>query len=87
MPPLTSTDVIVFLCILVGIMLVVALYHVLFLLVDARRILRRVDRVTAKVEEVVLKPLAIADQALASIMELFHHGKKGKAPFDHKRVG
>ncbi len=88
MTPLTSADVLMFLWILIGIMLVVVLYHALFIVVDVRRVLRRVNRITEKVETVVLKPLAIAEQALSSIMELFEHGKKkGKNPFDRKNIG
>ncbi|MDD4319418.1 MAG: hypothetical protein PHW10_03795 [Candidatus Peribacteraceae bacterium] len=87
MPPITSVDVLMFLYILVGIMLVVVLYHALFLFVDLRRVMKRVERLTSQVEQVILKPLAIADQALNAIMELFQHGakKKGKN-FDHRKV-
>jgi hypothetical protein len=87
--PLTSADVLIFLSILIGIMFVVVLYHVLFIVVDIRRVMRRVDSITEQVEAVVLKPLAIADQAIASIMELFENGgkkKHGKHLFHRKDV-
>ncbi len=88
MTPLTSADVLMFLYILVGIMLVVVLYHVLMLFGDARRIIKRVDRVTEQVEQVVLKPLAMADQVLENVMALFEgRGKKEKEKgFNHRKV-
>ncbi len=86
MTPLTSADILIFLYILVGIMLVVVLYHALFLFVDVRKIVKRADRVTAEVEKVILKPLAIADEVLTNIMQLFEgRGKKHKG-FDHRKV-
>jgi len=87
MPPLTSADVLTFLWILIGILLVVVLYHLLFIAVDVRRVMRRVDEITKQVESIVLKPLSIADQALSSIMELFEGKKKSKHHiFDRKKV-
>lgn len=86
MTPITSADVLTFLYILVGIMLVVVLYHALLLFTDVRRIMKRVDRVTEKVEEVVLKPLAIADQVLGNIMALFEGKAKKQKGFDHRKV-
>lgn len=87
MPPITSGDVLIFLGILVGIMIVVVLYHLLFIVVDVRRVIRRVDTLTEQVESIVLKPLAIADQALSSIVDLFEKGKKSKGIFHKKNIG
>ncbi|MEK7218817.1 MAG: manganese efflux pump, partial [Patescibacteria group bacterium] len=56
----TTGDVLTFLAILVGIMLVVVLYNVLLLFVDVRRIVKRADRLTERVESIVMKPLSIA---------------------------
>lgn len=81
--PLTTDNVLAALSILVAIMLVVVLYHVLFIVVDARRIMRRIEDLTAQVESVILKPLAIADQMFQKIMAVFetkaakkHHHKE-----------
>jgi hypothetical protein len=76
MPPLTSADVLTFLIILIGIMVVVVLYHMLFIVVDLRRILKKVDRVTTQVEEFILKPIAIMDQVVTALLDLFDGKKK-----------
>jgi hypothetical protein len=89
LPPLTSADVLMFLWILIGIMLVVVLYHVLFIVADVRKITKKTTLIVSQVESVVIKPLAIAEQALSAIMELFESSskKKGKhASFDKKSV-
>ncbi|MFA6038832.1 MAG: CASP domain-containing protein [Candidatus Peribacteraceae bacterium] len=84
---ITTGDVLTFLYILVGIMLVVVLYNVLQLFVDVRRIVKRADRLTEKVESIILKPLAIADEVLGNVMALFEgRGKKERKGFDHKKV-
>jgi cell shape-determining protein MreC len=60
--PWTPVDIMTVLYIVVAVMLIVVLYHVLFIVVDLRRMTRRADRVTESVESVMLKPLSIADQ-------------------------
>ena len=66
--------------ILVGVMLVVILYNLLFVVVDLRKIMRRISSVSGQVESVVAKPLEVADQAMEwAIHQLQgnkHHHKK-----------
>ncbi len=65
----------------VGVLLLVVLYHLLFIVVYIKKSLRRVDTVTEKVEEVVLKPLAMADllvEAMGHWLQEFHKKKHGK---------
>jgi predicted Holliday junction resolvase-like endonuclease len=52
------------LSILVSIMLVVVLYHILFIVVDVRKIVRRVEGITDELETVLLKPISLTDKAL-----------------------
>ena len=75
---LTTENVLAALYILVAIMLVIVLYHTLFIVVDTRKILRRIDDVTAQIEAVIMKPLAIADHVLQKIVDLFQHKKEKK---------
>ena len=82
---LTSGDVLIGLYIVVAVMLIIVLYHALFVVVDLRKILRRVEDITAQVEAVILKPISMADQimewvianidALAKKKEKKHHDK------------
>ena len=61
---LTSGDVLIGLYIVVAVMLIIVLYHALFVVVDLRKIFRRVEDITAQVEAVILKPISMADQIM-----------------------
>lgn len=69
---------------LVAVMIIVVLYHLLFIVVDLRKIMRRIEDTTAQVEATILKPLAVIDQAFEWVMEYVTHPKKGKK---HKAKG
>lgn len=75
--------------IVISVIVVVVLYHVLFIVVDLRKVLRRVDDITEQVEAIILKPISLADQILGKVMEMMeagakkaHKGKKGKHAID-----
>lgn len=61
----SSIDILHGLYIAIGIMLIVVLYHVIFIVVDLRKTMRRISNVSEEVETVVMKPLSMADQAIA----------------------
>jgi hypothetical protein len=69
--PWTSAEIMTVLYIVVAVMLIIVLYHVLFIAVDLRRTLKRVDRITESAESIAMKPLAVADQALDWVTEYF----------------
>jgi sensor histidine kinase YesM len=76
---ITTGDVLVYLEILVAVLLVVVLYHFLFIAVDLRKILRRFEDITQHVEDVIMKPIAMTDNILQWIMEYIEkEEKKGK---------
>lgn len=68
--------------VLVG--LIVILYHVLFIVVDLRKILRRVGRLTEEIEAVVQRPLAVTDKLLKWVIHFIeaasdeHHAHRRK---------
>lgn len=66
---LSASEVLTGLTIVIAVMLIVVLYHALFIVVDLRKVLRRVEDITAQVEAVILKPIAMADQILAWVLE------------------
>lgn len=80
-------DVLTGLLVLVAVMLVVVLYHVLFIVVDLRKVMKRVEGVSGQVEEIIMKPLTMTDKilewALEYIESLDHSKKKHH---DHKKV-
>jgi hypothetical protein len=57
-------DIMMGLYIAVAVLLLIVLYHVIFIVVDARKIARRIENLTQEVETVVMKPLSMADQLL-----------------------
>jgi hypothetical protein len=78
---LTSVDILHGLYIAVGIMLIVVLYHVIFIVVDLRKTMRRVASVSEEVDTVIMKPLSMADQAMQYVKGFLeekakHHAKK-----------
>ena len=60
----------------VAVMLIVVLYHVLFIVVDLRKIVRRIEMITDELELVLLKPLSMTDKALEWVMHKLEDGKK-----------
>jgi hypothetical protein len=69
--------------VLIGIL--IALYHLIFIAVDLRKVIRRAERLTGEVESVVHKPLAVTDKLLKWVIHFIeaateehqqHHRKK-----------
>ena len=61
----------------VAVMIIVVLYHLLFIVVDLRKIMRRFEETTAQVEAMILKPLAIIDEAFQWVMDHMHSRRRG----------
>lgn len=60
----SSVDILHGLYIAIGVMLIVALYHIIFIVVDLRKIIRRFEHITDEVETVIMKPLSMTDKAI-----------------------
>lgn len=73
---ITSADIANYLQVTVGVLLVIVLYHLLFVVVDLRKILRRVQLITKEVEGLVMKPISVADQVLEAILSLVEDQQK-----------
>jgi cell shape-determining protein MreC len=73
---LNAGDILVVLYGIVAVMLIVVLYHVLFILVDVRKITRRVEDLTGQIETIILKPISMADQIFEWVMEIVRDQKK-----------
>lgn len=79
----TPDDILTILFIAVAILLMIVLYHALFIVVDLRKIMRRVESVSDQVEEVIMKPLAMTDKILAWIMEYIESFEKNRTHKKH----
>lgn len=75
------TDIMMGLYIAVAVMLIVVLYHVIFIVVDLRKISRRIENLSKEVETVLLKPLNMTDKALEWMVDFFQQ----KAEKHHKK--
>jgi hypothetical protein len=53
-----------------GLLLSVFLYHIIFVVMDLRQVMKRVNDVTAEIEEVIMKPVEATAVAFAWIQKL-----------------
>ncbi len=82
--PITLDGLIGTLYAIVAVMIIVVLYHVLFIVVDLRKIMKRFEETTEQVESMLLKPLSIIDEAFTWVIEQLNNRKKGKKAKHHK---
>ncbi|PIP65293.1 hypothetical protein COU77_02685 [Candidatus Peregrinibacteria bacterium CG10_big_fil_rev_8_21_14_0_10_49_16] len=59
-----SSELLTGVYVVVGVLIIVVLYHVLFIVVNLRKVIRRIESVTAELESVVIKPLNMVDTIL-----------------------
>ena len=75
---LSTDDIIILLEILAFVLLLIVLFNLVFVSVSMRRILKRADTVTKQVEQVVLKPISIADATVDWMSHFLEGSKKQK---------
>lgn len=86
--PLTYEQVLLFLYMLVAVMLIVVLYHIIFIVVDLRKIAHRVEEVTQEAQTLIMKPISVADQVMDVVMDfLTQKSKADKKHVDTKKHG
>ena len=68
----------------VAVLILIVLYHLLFIVVDLRKIMRRFEDTTAQVEAIILKPLSVIDEAFSWVVDHVQHSKKKKKGKDEK---
>ncbi len=83
---LSADDILTGLLIAVAILLLIVLYHALFVMVDLRKILKRVEAVSHQVEEVVMKPLVMTDKILEWLLEYVQSLEKGSHKKHHHKT-
>lgn len=71
--------------IIVAVMLIVVLYHVLFIVVDLRKILRRFESLSSEVELMIMKPLSMASEIIQWLTEFLDSKKKARGGEHHKK--
>jgi len=73
---LTAHDILIGLEVAVFIMLIIVLYHALFIAVDLRKIVRRIEDITAQLEDVLLKPISLVEHIMEYAAEFFDEKSK-----------
>lgn len=68
---------------LVAVMLIVVLYHAIFVIVDLRKTMRHIRTITDQVETVIMKPLNLTEQVLQWLVEYVEGLAKGKTHHHH----
>ncbi len=66
---LSPDDILTALLIAVAVLLLIVLYHALFIVVDLRKVMRRVEDVSHQIEEIIMKPLTMTDKILEWVLE------------------
>ncbi len=74
----TSGQLLIGLEVAVLIMVMILLYHALFVVVDLRKIMRRFSELTKEVEDMIMKPLSIIDTVLEWTLESLEESMKPK---------
>jgi cell shape-determining protein MreC len=79
-------DIMMGLYIAVAVMLIVVLYHVIFIVVDLRKMMKRFDSLTAEVETIVMKPLSMADKGLEWMIQFFQEKAEQRGNAGKKHI-
>jgi len=81
----TSGQLLIGLEVAVLIMVMILLYHALFVVVDLRKIMRRFSELTREVEDMIMKPLSIIDTVLEWTLESLEESMKPKKKSKKKK--
>jgi len=76
--PIPMENILAGLQIAVAVLILILLYHALFIAVDLRKILGRIDGITKQVEDVIMKPISMADIVFQWIMDYIEEDNKKK---------
>lgn len=68
---LTANDILIGLEIAVAIMIIIVLYHALFIAVDLRKVVRRVEEITSQLEDAFMKPISLVEHVMEYAIDLF----------------
>jgi cell shape-determining protein MreC len=68
---------------IVALMIIVVLYHLLFIVVDLRKMTRRFEDLTAELEAMLLKPIAILDQGFQWMIDHLEKQRQKKKHQHH----
>lgn len=82
---LTAPDVLTYLLIAAVVMLIVVLYQVIFIVVDLRKVMHRIQEITKEVEGMIMKPIHVADKVLEGIVAFLEEQQKPKKKKSSKK--
>ena len=73
---ISASNLLVGMEVAIAVLLLVVLYHTIFIVVDLRKTLRRIEGITREVEDVILKPLSMIDAILQWVLDTIEHTQK-----------
>lgn len=83
---LETADILLALRIGISLLGLLVLYHLLFITVDLRRILKRIDHLTREVEDVIMKPLSMADAIVEWLTQFLEEMQKKHGGGEKKKL-
>ena len=66
---ITLKDIFLYLEVTAVLLLIIVLYNILFIVVDLRKVMKRIEVITKEVQNVILKPINVADHILEGIVK------------------
>lgn len=84
---LSAPDILTFLLIAAAVLLIIVLYHILFLVVDLRKITARINAITQEVENMIMKPLSLMEESMTWLTDFLigMYGNDDDHPKKHKK--
>jgi hypothetical protein len=82
---LTYNDILTLLSIIAVAMLIILMYHLIFVSVSLRRIADRMDQVSKDVEAIILKPIGAVDYMLDWFLSMVDSMKADNHPKKHHK--
>lgn len=73
---ISASDLLIGMEVAIAVLLLIVLYHLIFIVVDLRKTMRRIEGLTREVEDVIMKPLSMVDAILQWVLDMIEKTQK-----------
>lgn len=73
---ISASDLLIGMEVAIAILFLIVLYHLIFIVVDLRKTMRRIEGLTREVEDVIMKPLSMIDAILQWVLDMIEKTQK-----------
>jgi len=73
---ISASDLLIGMEVAIAVLLLIVLYHLIFIVVDLRKTMRRIEGITREVEDVIMKPLSMVDSILQWVLDMIERAQK-----------